>query len=368
MMIGKALQSGTTLREVLGATAVVSKIVQVRPLKEWEELLGKDLYLKLLGCIALLFESINSRDLEKVFVESQAQSIKENIRSFGLYLWKNYSQNVDRHIDYKELLVKFPMYLSDIDIWNSASIMLYIGAEKMHPDVADFFLTVVFSKAKEIGSCTSETLKNLERTGLEEKSKVFSEFVERISKVNTKNSKNFLITFFKSVKSVCGFSIYKLLFKDISHLYRDNFSFQSILLMNCIILSEYPSTLEEFVKNEPLFLKSIVTLIQHLNHMLKEEDLLDKRLLFKLENTFQLLYLCLSNKAFLEAINTSQVPFREELKRFLETSYSMHLEFPPNIQAKSLICTAVVILEIFPVSSVLTPGVVSSARRHDSIE
>ena len=44
------------------------------------------------------------------------------------------------------------------------------------------------------------------------------------------------------------------------------------------------------------------------------------------------------------------MPFRDSLKRFLESSYTRHQDYPPNIAAKSLVCTAVVVLEMFPVS------------------
>ena len=153
------------------------------------------------------------------------------------------------------------MFLSCIDLWNSASIMLQAGSDKANQKDIEFFLSLIYKKTKDIQQSTSKVLSQLERAGLEDKSKIFSEFVERISRINSKACKSFLVTFFKTVKQICGFAIYKLLFNDVGHLYRDNFSFQSILLMNCIILSEYPSTLEEFVKSEPLFINSLVTLI-----------------------------------------------------------------------------------------------------------
>ena len=354
VMIGKALEGGVQVPEMITSLVSISKMMRKLTIVEWSVSLSKDLFMKLVAVLSLLLEHLDNRELEKVYVALLQPEVHDEVAAFGKYMWQAFIGNeVGKEL--RDALTRFPAYLAQVDVWNSVSVSMKAGTDKMVPEQIEFLITVLYSKVKKISECTSTVVKQLEKAGLEEKSKVFSEFVERISRINSKHCKSFLITFFKAVKNVCGYGIYKLLFSDIAHLYRDNFSFQSILLMNSLLLSDYPSLLEEFLKTEPLFIKSIITLIQHLNFLLQQSDgnPNDQQMLFKLENTFQLLYLCLSNKQFLIKIGSTDLPFREELKKFLETSYNLHTEYPPNIAAKSLICTAVVILEVFPSSTAL---------------
>lgn len=348
LMMAKGIEEGCQVFDLILGFHEFYEILKQHHLHIWKSRLSSELYLRLLATVSLLFESISARDMEKTYMLLTSQELAAVQDNFCRYLWDEYI-NHSAGKDMKELLTKYPLFLTNIPILNSVSIWLKIGTDKMDQLDAEFFLSVVYNRAKIIRDCKSDTVKNLEKTTLEDESKKFSEFVERVSKVNSKASKSFLVTFFKTVNTICGFEIYKLLFKNIAHLYRDNFSFQSILLMNSILLSSYPTILETFIKQEPLFLPSISNLAEHLHYMLKEGNYGDLKVQFKLENTFQLLFLCLSNKPFLTAISSSKSDFRTNLKKFLEVSYELQEDLPPQIVAKSLVCTAVTILEVFPV-------------------
>lgn len=355
VMLSKGLEKGTNLADSIYILTELSKMLTQHNIDEWKSLISYSILMRYLGTLLQVIESVQARDLEKVYLAfNHDENMHQEITKLHKYLWVNYASHNGKK-EVKELLAKFPGYLCDIGLWNSVSILFKVGSDQMDNEDVDFFLAIIFNRTSAIRDSNSEILRKLEKVNIEEMSSIFAEFVERISRVNTKNCKSFLVTFFKCIKNICGFEIYKMLFHNISHLYRDNFSFQSILLMNSVILSDYPSNLEEFIKNEPLFLNSIVTLTEHLNFLIQSDDFSDPVTLFKLENSFQLLYLCLSNKKFLGEINTAsvnlnkQAPFRDALKKFLETSYTVHLDYPPNICAKSLVCTAVVILELFPV-------------------
>jgi tetratricopeptide (TPR) repeat protein len=348
LMMAKGVEEGAQLFDLVLGLHEFYDILKTHDLKEWQTRLSHDIYLRLLATISLIFESLSARDTERTYMLLTAKEMATTQERFCCYLWDQYV-NHNAGKDVKELLAKYPLFLTNISLLNTVSIWLKIGTDKMCIDDAEFFLNVIYNRAKAIKDCKSDTVKNLEKATLEEESKKFSEFVERISKVNSKASKSFLVTFFKAVNTICGFEIYKLLFKNVAHLYRDNFSFQSILLMNSLLLSSYPSILETFIKQEPLFLPSVSNLAQHLHFMLQEGNYSDSKVQFKLENTFQLLFLCLSNKPFLTAISSSQSDFRSNLKKFLEVSYQLQEELPPQIVAKSLVCTAVTIMEVFPV-------------------
>lgn len=80
-----------------------------------------------------------------------------------------------------------------------------------------------------------------------------------------------------------------------------------------------------------------------------QENPNDEETQFKLENTFQLLTLCLTSKAFVTKIYGFKDTFMKSIKLFLENSYTVKSEYSPPVMAKSLLCTVVVILELFPV-------------------
>lgn len=364
MMLGKGLEMGTNLQDLTYGLKELGQMVRQASWDEWGEVLSKPIMLKLFGVLELVMELLENRNLEKVYILLMQEEILRELKLLFHYLWNEYikpKQNKAQTKEMRGLLTRFPLFLSMIDLWNSASITLKVGTDKAVQEDTDFLLTTFFNRAKLISASSSDLLKTLEKAGIEEKASIFTEFIDRLSKINTTNCKSFLVTFFKTANQMCGFSIYKLLFKNVGHLYRDNFSFQSILLMTCMLLSDYPKTLETFLKEEPLFLPSISHLLTHLNHLLSPSEelssgsLTDKLTLFKLENCFQLLFLCLSSQAFLNSISMKggsseqASSFRTDLKAFLEGSYARHAEYPPNITAKSLICITVVILEVFPV-------------------
>lgn len=75
------------------------------------------------------------------------------------------------------------------------------------------------------------------------------------------------------------------------------------------------------------------------------------QLMFKLENTFQLLTLCLTSKKFIMQIQGVKSQFLDSIKKFLENSFTTDMKYTPPVMAKSLLCTIVVILELFPVKN-----------------
>lgn len=91
-------------------------------------------------------------------------------------------------------------------------------------------------------------------------------------------------------------------------------------------------------------------MIEHLNHLVTTQSTKDETIQFKLQNTFQLLTLCLTSKSFVKKIYGFKETFIEAIKKFLENSYKVKSDYSPPVMAKSLLCTIVVILELFPVS------------------
>ena len=96
-------------------------------------------------------------------------------------------------------------------------------------------------------------------------------------------------------------------------------------------------------------------LIDHLNMMIsKQNEEMNNsqytKLMFKLENTFQLLTLCLTSKKFILQVQNVKEKFLSSIKTFLESSFTTKTRYTPPVIVKSLLCTVVVVLELFPVS------------------
>lgn len=307
VMIMKGIEGGITLIDAVYLISEISKRLIDHSISVWKQLLSEPILMRCMALIEQVLEAIEGRDLEKVFIATHhTKDIADQLSLFLKYLWNNLEAG---HREAKNLIAKYPTFLSHIQQWNSISLQLKLGSDKRDHELSEFFLSTVYNRTKLINESDSDTLKKLEKAGIEDHSQVFSEFVERVSKVNSKNSKSFLVTFFKCIKSISGFEIYRALFHNISHLYRDRFSFQSILIMNSIILCDYPSNLESFISSDRLFINSITALIQHLTYLIDNEDYSEDIVKFKLDNSFQLLYLCLSNKAFILEINKAEVCF-----------------------------------------------------------
>ena len=304
-MINKAVEKGAVLTDMVYALDAFYLILRGSTLLEWSNMLGRELFMKILAIGNLIVENISARHIEKVYDDTQNEFIGPNIAKFYIYLWKGLIEYEDMK-EIGEILRNYPLFFTNIDAINSISIALRLAGDKESVH-AELFLNQVHHKVKQLNESKCEGLFNKEKKALEVKHSAFTEFVERVSRVNSKTSKSFLILFFKTAKDVCGFSIYRLLFHNMAHLFRDKFSFQSILLLNCLLLSDYPVTLEDFLKI-PLFFDSVVLLVQHLNYMVREGDVRDKKNLFKLENAFQLLYLCVSNKEFIRNFSRKVPP------------------------------------------------------------
>ena len=91
-------------------------------------------------------------------------------------------------------------------------------------------------------------------------------------------------------------------------------------------------------------------LVQHLNHLITNESAEDENVQFKLENSFQLLTLCLTSKKFIKQIFGVKDTFMDGIKQLLENSYQVKSLYSPRVMAKSMLATVMVILELFPVS------------------
>ena len=332
----------SSIKEMLKTLAGLHAILSRLPVDQWQALLDPAVYLRFLSLLSTLVERIDSRDIDSVYT-AMMEVDEEPVKKMYRYLWENV--RLDGRLE--EILQQFPVYLSHMDAIDLVSLHVY-QHDSAH---IDKFMTIVYKRVKKILDRSSASLNNLQKIALEAQHQHFSAFVERVSRVNSKQCKQFLLILFKTISKVCGCHIYKLLFKNVAHLYRDNFSFQSILLMNSIVLSDYPLTLEVFVKDEKLFIPSVDLLVQHLAHLLANSPVLDDSALFKLENTYQLLHLCVSNRPFLAATAASPTDFRENLKKMLEASYLQLPHMPPHVLAKCLICITVVIIEVFPAST-----------------
>lgn len=90
-------------------------------------------------------------------------------------------------------------------------------------------------------------------------------------------------------------------------------------------------------------------LIQHLNHLVVNASPEDEDVQFKLENSFQLLTLCLTSKKFTKQIHGVKDTFMDGIKQLLENSYTIKSVYSPRVMAKSMLTTVIVILELFPV-------------------
>lgn len=108
-------------------------------------------------------------------------------------------------------------------------------------------LSAWFKKLAEIQKTKSDSSSHIlkaETRAITENKRNFLEFLDRISQSNSKETKNFLIAFLKSLAGIYDGKVYELLLGEMAHLYRDSFSFQSILLMNALILSDFPKILD----------------------------------------------------------------------------------------------------------------------------
>lgn len=229
-------------------------------------------------CMEKVGFTCTEKELPKIYAifgDSQGQGKSastfqtlENSHRYYTWLWQGKFDEIEEVTDVIKL---YPVFFRDISMLNSMSKRLNIqNFEKLDENSVDrkeilLFLNILSAWFKKLAETVQKSSLGSKSQVLKDETKIIAEskkplleFLDRVSQSNSKETKNFLIAFLKCLASVYDGKVYNLILGEMAHLYRDSFSFQSILLMNALILSDFPRILDELSEESPLFVVSFV--------------------------------------------------------------------------------------------------------------
>ena len=244
------------------------EIFRQRELAKWRTMLTKSNYLKVLSIFFVILQRISQKKLSKAYLESYSKdTAKKAKKGFILdfdkldiiyeHFWEIYSVDDEKLV--KDIILSFPVFFRNLEAIKKVSLLLkvqnYRYKEKDTKECRNiqFFFQVLSKNFKGLADRQDPLLNSLESEFLKKKDKVLLQFLDRVSRSNSKEAKSFLVAFLRSLSSVYDGKVSDLLFKNMTHLYRDSFSFQSILLMNSLLLSDFPTILDDLSLNQPIF-------------------------------------------------------------------------------------------------------------------
>lgn len=232
--------------------------------------------MKLLAVLFEIVERLNQnnadKDLSVVYSLLQYNELNPNTvasatnKQIYLWLWQSMFDEIS---EVSDILKQYPLFFRDIETLNVLSKRMNVqNFHKLDNDMQDkktiqLFFDILSINFNRLGKTKVsdknpgfELILKSDSSFLNSNKSVLIEFLDRVSCSNSKESKSFLVAFMKSLGQVYQGKIENLLLEEMAHLYRDNFSFQSILLMNALILSDFPHILDHLSDNSPLFIVS----------------------------------------------------------------------------------------------------------------
>lgn len=251
----KSLETESKMPVLLKVLYDFFDILKRRPLTEWKELLIEDNYYKMLGLVLKIMIKVSDAKISVYYRESNAYFSQFN--ALYRYIWDGYLEG-ERFL--KDIITATPLNFREISLLNSISLKLkvnefsYKEKESEKCKKINLFFRVLCTKFKRLVDVEDPYFKKIESRTIKEEKEIIVEFLERVSRSNSNEAKSFMVAFLKFVQSVYNGKISKLLLGEMAHLYKDHFSFQSILLMNCLILSDFPDTVDDLSETQPVFI------------------------------------------------------------------------------------------------------------------
>lgn len=242
------------------------KIFLTKKIENWRKMLTKSNYHKLISIFYVIIEKINHNKLKKFYVEnfdldpkkpSKGSKTFEKLASVYETAWKNFISSEEK---FKDIILIFPIFFRNLEILNKISLRLkvnkykYKDKEEKYCQNIQLFFQVLCTSFKRLAASKDALLKTLESEYMKFSGEILIEFLDRVSRSNSKEAKSFLVVFLKSLTEVYEGKVSELLFGKMAHLYRGSFSFQSILLMNSLLLSDFPVIVDDLSENQPVFI------------------------------------------------------------------------------------------------------------------
>jgi uncharacterized protein involved in tolerance to divalent cations len=235
-----------------------SELLMTRSMAKWKKLNMNENYMKLLGIAFKLVSKINDRSLVSTYPVLSPHS--KILNQVYIYFWQEYVQH-EKEI--RNIIAAFPITVDNIVAINGLSKFLevedfsYEDKDSEKCKNIQFFFDVLSTKFKKISDSVTKLEGKINKLEIKKERKNFVEFVNRVSLSNSDSSKKFLIAFLKSFGIILDGDLPNFVLGEMKHLFSDKFSFQSILFMNCLILSDFPAIIDTVAQTEPLFAVSL---------------------------------------------------------------------------------------------------------------
>jgi len=314
----------------------------------WKTRLTQENFEKVLSVFAIICDRLNHKFAKCFDFYARSESW---LARFTKYIWHSYITLEEETL--RRIIMELPVYYREIPTLLEIAKELEVTKQDVessgrNANLTKYFFESLSANIHHLSKTEEQNVKAKEQQFLKTERRCIVDFTSYIAKCHLRETKSFLVVFFGSMKDVNEGHISDLLFDEMTHLYHDGFSFESIFLMNCISLIDHPNVLNFMIEHRPMFVDSVILLLDHLNYLITKCDPGNQITQFKLEHTFQLLISCLSSNSFLKKVNQEKGNFFIGLKRFLENSYIAKSEYTPTVLAKSILCTTISILELFP--------------------
>lgn len=251
----KVVETESKMKILLKILYEVFGVVKRRSLAKWKSLNMESNYYKMIALLYSILEKISEKSVASYYKESNEYF--NDFKVFYKYIWDSYLLGEDK---LKDVILCIPLSFREIEILNSISLRLKVNEYKFKEKETgkckkiQLFFNVLSSKFRRLADVDDSYFSKIETRTIKEEKEVIIEFLERVSRSNSKEAKRFLVAFLKSISEVFNGNFSKIMMEEMSHLYKDNFSFQSILLMNSLILSDFPKTVDELSKTQPIFI------------------------------------------------------------------------------------------------------------------
>lgn len=242
----KTIEKGINIQDLATLFFLLLKIFSEKPLQVWKAQITQNNFMKILGvlfvCVERLNNSGSNKDLPVVYKLFEGKSEKnihpiltlENNHKFYLWLWEAKFDSINEVVD---IIKQYPVFYRDIPILNILSKKLNISNfDKLGEETEDgknillFFntLSVNFKRLVELMTKKVKGYELIQKSDskiLNSNRSLMIEFLDRVSRSNSQETKSFLVALMKSLGQIYDGNIETLLLGEMAHLYRDSFSF-----------------------------------------------------------------------------------------------------------------------------------------------
>jgi hypothetical protein len=223
-MLHKTIEKGLGIEDTATLFFLMMKIFVDKSLATWKNQIEESNFMKILGllfvCIERLNQSGSYKDLPEVYnlfagkkSKTQGKTLhpvlsQANSNSFYLWLWQGKFDDINQVVD---ILKQYPVFYRDINLLNQLSKRLNIqNFDKLEEDTDDhkniqLFFNILSINFKRLVVLTKKKVKGYETIQKQDSAILTAnksgmiEFLDRVSRSNSKETKSFLIAIMKSL-------------------------------------------------------------------------------------------------------------------------------------------------------------------------